>query len=722
MKTKFLLLVSLILCAGAVFAQRDMGAFRKPIPNTDRPELRWVDEALYNSGFLFNEKVRQAYFDMCLEQVVPQLHFNEITWEWLMANPEVLNATFALQYPPNPNIIHNFVKLAKLVGPEYALKYKQLLIAFAVANRDRRILMRRTDSGGNTPALDRYGFPIETEHPYGKYEFGARDRYGNVIIRNLAYDPKTKGNLEKGLLQQHGWYLNHDVKVPGDAEFAADSNGVLFEDEAERKQRLIAMHGQFDLGGNELAKSVADWLKRNKQTKMYEIMSLTKQAFQNKTGLRVSSEEEIKGLPWDKIAHVAGRYPPRSSATLVETLCMRIQRYEEVGAEKSKLFPLSKAPWPLLLLLTQLDPADEASYWWNMYRTKGSVPGYATYSFDYEKPEFRYNDGDWDPNATPRILTDGGVCGRLSTMAEFAQRSIGTPAQGMGQPGHRAFMTYDYHDGKYSATMHHSVNTIDVSTVGWHLPPLWGTTYDPHTKLFGFGPMTGENSTGEERNNIRNHIGLCEAMNRGLANWEDSRMATFLYDIYEAAGASQEQKEALLRSAFLLNVANTDVVYRIAALRKGNARQTEKLRDAFRKGFVDTAAGCTGDKPIRADQDLSALLRSNTVGQRNSKKVTNEWALFVLNAIFEGTYANIPNEFDPYYVENRMQWITDKNEYAKVVAEELKYQKKLGNSPFLQKVQRMNDKYDEVRLAGNIDRRVNLKEAREREEFEKNCW
>lgn len=690
MRTLLVLLV--IAISGALPAQTDRGAFRQPVPETGRPELRWLDEALYDSGFLFTDKVRQAYFDLCLEQVAPDLHFSEETWEWLLDHPAVFNAAFAFSYPPNPNIIHNFVKLAKLVGPVYAEKYQQLLIAFAVANRDRRLLESVRGEG----------------------------RYGSLIGRNLTYNPGFKAELEKGVVQQNGWYINHDVAVPAESAFASDMNGVIFPDEAERRTRLQRLHANFDLGGDADAKAVANWLKANRSTKIYEIMSLDWDRFYQKTGIKLREKREPKSLPWDKIAHVAGRYPPRTFATVAETLCLRIQRYEQKGAERSKLFPLSKAPWPLLLLLTQNDPVDESTFFWNMYMRTGGVPGYATYSFDYTKPEIRYNDGVWHPDAAPRILTDGGVCGRLSTMAEFAQRSIGTPAQGMGQPGHRAFMTYEYGNGRYSAAMHHSVNTIDVSTVQWWLTPVWGPTFDQKTKLNDFGELNGANSTNYERDNIRWHIGLCEAMNRGLSSWEDTRMALIIYDFYP--GASNEQKEALLRSAFLLNVANTDVVFRLAKLRKGNARQTEKLRDAFRRGFVDTAAGCTGDEPIKADQDLSRLLRSNTVGPRNPKKVTNEWALFVLNGIFVGTYTNIPDEFSEYYQKNRLQWIADKNAYAKVVAEELKYQKRLGNSPFLAEVQRLNDKYDRVRLGAEIDRTRTVKEERERRKAQENAW
>ena len=244
-------------------------------------------------------------------------------------------------------------------------------------------------------------------------------------------------------------------------------------------------------------------------------------------------------------------------------------------------------------------PRTESTYWWLWYKQKGSVPNYSTYSFDYTKPEIRYNDGAWHPDSTPRILTDGGVCGRLSTMAEFADRSIGTPAQGMGQPGHRAYMTYSYSNGKFRANMHHSVDTIQVSTVGWHLPPIYGPVTDPKTKLTGFARMLPNNCDAYDRDNFRWHIGLCEAMNIGLTNWEDSRMACLILDIYSSnanpeLNASTNQQEALLRSAMLLNIANTDVVFRLATARKGKAKRILDLMQGFGNMFVSVADGATG--------------------------------------------------------------------------------------------------------------------------------
>jgi hypothetical protein len=637
------------------------------------------------------------------------LKFSEATWAWLDEHPAVFNATFALEYPPNPNVVHNFVKLAKLVGPYYAEKYQQLLIAFAVRYRDSKLL--------------------DSEM--------MKDRYGNLIAtRNFTWNPNRKAELEAAVQAKHGWSVNSDPDVEKmQWEYAPPVEGrpsEIFEDQKLLRDWVMRLDRQFDLGNDANAKAVVQWLRSNPKTQIYEIKDLDQRAFKSKTGLDINPS----GLPWDKIAHVAHRYPPRMEGTIVENLCLRIQRYEERGAERSNLFPLSRAPWPLLLLLTQKDQIDESTYWWNYYKGKGEVPGYATYSFDYTKPEIRYHDGVWHPDATPRILVDGGVCGRLSTMAEFAQRSIGTPAQGMGQPGHRAFMTYSYNNGRYQTNLNHSVNTIDVSTVGWYLPPIYGPTTDPVTKETSFTKMLPNNSEAYMRDNVRWHIGLCEAMNFGLEKWENSRMALLILDIYEASGQlSKNQVEAMLRSAMLQNIANTDAVFRLAKVRKGNARRIQDLMQGFCNTFVAVEESCTNDKPIatntdlgntQAGADLSALMRSSfTPTVRNTKKVKNEWALFVRQAIFLGAFTNIPDMADEQYLpknRGRMGWLEDKNACAKAVEEELKYQKKLPYSPFLDEVQRLNDKYDKVRLKSTSEGKWNVKEQRARREAEAGAW
>lgn len=251
--------------------------------------------------------------------------------------------------------------------------------------------------------------------------------------------------------------------------------------------------------------------------------------------------------------------------------------------------------------------------------------------------------------------------------------------------------------------------------------------------------MTPQNTDNYTLQNVRWHIGLCEAMNLGLANWESTRMAMHILDLYTqhddpALNASREQQEAILRSAMKLNVANTDVVFRLAQIRKGQASKIEDLRQAFTNAFVEASEGTTGAKVLalntdfgntQAGADLTALMRnqfSSSSSPRNVKKVKNEWALFIRHMLFIGAYTNIPDEADPKYAKSHIEWVRDKNAYAKAVEEELKYQKKIKDSPFLAEVQELNDKYDKVRLAAARDKTRNVKEERQRRQAEENAW
>ena len=124
------------------------------------------------------------------------------------------------------------------------------------------------------------------------------------------------------------------------------------------------------------------------------------------------------------------------------------------------------------------------------------------------------------------------------------------------------------------------------------------------------------------------------------------------------------------------------------------------------------------------DFDVGTDARPNEIRRqfRNCFLVGRRFRLahivFGKKVIETATFRKAP---DPKYAGSRIEWVRDKNAYAKAVADELKYQKRLGNSPFLAEVQRLNDKYDKVRLAAGQDRARNVKEERQRRQAEENA-
>lgn len=640
---KHLLLLPALFAAATLQAQaKDLGC-RDPIAPPDDPEARWISAELFKNGFMFSPGVKDAYINYCLGLVAPKLQFSASTWEWLTAHPGVLSAAFSVEYPPNPNILYNYVKLALAVGPEKAEKYEQLLLANAIAYRNRRIETNRMS---------------DYDHP----------------------------GLSAGVSREEGWFLNK-YKEPEQLSASSEVDGG--DDDAIRIKRQKALAAQYHMG-NPKHHEMAKWFKANPRTKVYTIMLMTQEQIYSATGIQF--DKKPNDGEWMKIAYNAGRIPPRQPGGIHENMLLHIERFEEGLKMKRSLFPLNKAPWPLLLGLTEQDPLDESAYFWNLYKKEGSVPGYSTYTFSYTKPEIKFKDSNWHPSSNIRKIEDGGVCGRLSELAEFGQRSIGTPAWGMGQPGHRAFMTYEYRNGTYSAAMHHSVDTIEVSTVGWRLPPPIGLSFDTKGLTNSFSRLRGSV-------NVRYHFGLCEAMNRGLTGYENSRIAMNLLEIYPKA--SKDQKIALMRSGMIENIANTDVVFTLAKLYSGKANNIQRLITAFRNAVVKVDAGTTEGQKIKADQDLTRMLKDPHVNVRNAKKVTNEWGLFVSNSLFMGAFANMPDvnspQFDKLGAGEKIRLV---RQYADAVKDELAYQKKIeGNAKYTGIVQAVFDKYEKTKPA-----------------------
>ncbi len=714
---KWAVLVALLVVGLPRLALAQMGSYgcREFIEPPADPELRWLTAALQRSGFQWSEEVHKEYVDYCLRLVAPDLNFSETTWNWLENHPEVFNAAFSVEFPPKPQIIHNFVQMA------LALADKE--------NKDDENYDSGTSRYGDTQgAEDHFAIvSIDKVEKYKQFLLAYAVRYRNQWLpttRLTMYrqkgSPYTKAAIERGAAAEGGWYLgkrpNGDFSIkPTDK----GSHGQLISDFALIKQEKGNILRKYT-GAGDLEQKVTDFLKKNRRM---EIFTLTKSPneFRNKTGIQ-AKDADIKKINWGRVAHNAHRFPPRVFGNLFYNMAIHVDRYEEGSALGMKLFPLDSAPWPMLLMLTDADPLDESSIIWSLYRQKRNIGryGYSTYTFSYTKPEVSQRGSKWHPDSAQRILEDGGVCGRQSTMAEFADRSIGTPACGMSQPGHRAFMSYSYNrsTGKYAALLHHSVDTIEVSTpYGWYLPPPIGAVFSDKTKATEFAPVKGGSSI-----NARWHFGLCEAVNRGLSSYEQSRMLMHVLKLYP--NANSRQRKALLRSGMKLNIANSDILFTLAQLHSGEAMEIRRLITAFRNAVVKTDAGLTPNQKLKADQDLGRILTDPHVNVKNQSKLTNEWGLFISNELFIGAFSTIPDVTGPEYAN---AWAGEKikiiGDYAKAVADELAYQKRINKTgKYTKLIQALFDKYEKTRLSINRVKTTNVREQRANKAAEENAW
>ena len=304
---------------------------------------------------------------------------------------------------------------------------------------------------------------------------------------------------------------------------------------------------------------------------------------------------------WTKVAHASGTYPPRLAAAHTAHIRWLVDRLDEPAPEGAKqawpIFPVARAPWPLLTWFRDVPPERERDWVWERYwgRVSGQpagIVGYGRYSWDYDRvPAVKHKASPWHPNSLPRIWEDGGVCGRLSTMADTFRRTLGQPARGVGQPGHRAFMNYgwDPRKGVWTFGVGQSIAGIEATSgsTGLASPFPW------------------------LENRAVSAQALVGAMNLGVDRWHRARI--LLWHARALPAAAQERR---LREALALNPYELGAWRRLAelaedppALARVVARMDALLLDpdsgleeaARLSAATDFAALGGGDPKARAD-------------------------------------------------------------------------------------------------------------------------
>jgi hypothetical protein len=351
------------------------------------------------------------------------------------------------------------------------------------------------------------------------------NRYAHLLLATAVARKET--NLETGEL----WVAEPPKK---NTSTAAETDAAV--------KKLLAYKGAHDVTLVEMV---------NDQAAVLEAVGLT------------IPEKKMQPI-WMQVGLDSGTFPAMKEASAEEFLTALIERYEtelpafDDGGPEWPLFPIDKAPWPLLMPLGETRPLNECQYVWDHFIGKQLYPEgkkkkcrriktYGQYTWDYTLAERRYKQSEWNPNSLPRIVEDGGVCGRQSQLGRTTYIALGKPAIQMGQPGHSALITFDVNEaGFFSARMGQSIAPVNKSFPNW--------------------PFKDARELRSQRDGTRSgaevHYGLALAMNRGLDSYMESRIALHLA---RRCGADQQaERRALLEEAVVICPYNVQAWYLMA--------------------------------------------------------------------------------------------------------------------------------------------------------------
>jgi len=305
-----------------------------------------------------------------------------------------------------------------------------------------------------------------------------------------------------------------------------------------------------------------------------------------------SEDAKFKGF-WSQVAIASGTYPPRLDPSDVQFLTWMIDKLETPAPAGAKqpwpVFPTSRAPWPLLVWFSGSVPDRECEWIWERYwgRVPGQaagIIGYGRYSWDYDRvPEVKYKASAWHPNSLPRIWEDGGVCGRLSTMADTFRRALGMPARGTGQPGHRAFVHYgwDAKASRWTFGVGQSIAGLEVTTAGTTLPELHKT------------PKSG----------AVNCVALVQAMNLGLDRFHRGRILGWFALAQSEAG----RRERYLRQSLALNPYELGLWSALAEIDVADGPAAARLLAEMDKALLTPNSSLEEAERLSADTDFATL-------------------------------------------------------------------------------------------------------------------
>ncbi|XP_028401385.1 uncharacterized protein LOC114524491 isoform X2 [Dendronephthya gigantea] len=205
------------------------------------------------------------------------------------------------------------------------------------------------------------------------------------------------------------------------------------------------------------------------------------------------------------------KFPPRGDGM------SGIEYLEYLFSRDSALLPKKNLnfPWPLAIALNIQTSLRQCNWIWRRLENGERIVRYSRYTFDYNLKNVKCKPSDWNICTIPRIIEDGGVCGRQSTLARVTNHCLGIASGAIKQPAHAAGYTYTKSGEGYRFKIFQGITNIMNTYAVWHL--------SDDARESGW------------KINAEYHQGLTRAMNHGYKSYRDGRIALLIFSrIYDA--------------------------------------------------------------------------------------------------------------------------------------------------------------------------------------------
>ncbi len=188
------------------------------------------------------------------------------------------------------------------------------------------------------------------------------------------------------------------------------------------------------------------------------------------------------------------------------------------GSMPWPLFPMDRAPWPLLMPLARPTlPLGEAQYIWEKFQGQHGGQRYHTYG-PYKGPQgqrpLELLPSTWHWGAWPDLIVHGGVCVTMSIIAVDTHSAFCEPSVHAAQPHHANLIAFKAVGNQWKAV-------IEQAFAGG--PPVTHAAW-PFRDFESIPVRLSRKGAGSEY-----HLGLAQAMNVGLPQYLDTRIAVNLY-------------------------------------------------------------------------------------------------------------------------------------------------------------------------------------------------